>query len=46
MKQVRLGRDQWNALFMDFVGHYGIVARNHRIRRPRTRARSSGWSAT
>jgi transposase len=39
MKQVRLGREQWNPLFMDFVGHYGIVAKTHRIRRPRTKGK-------
>jgi transposase len=37
MKQVRLDREQWNPLFIDFASHYGIVVKTHRIRRPRTR---------
>ena len=39
MKQVRLGPDRWNPLFIDFVEHYGILARTHRIRRPRTKGK-------
>ncbi len=39
MKQVRLGPDRWTPLFLDFVSHYGIVARTHRIRRPRTKGK-------
>ena len=39
MKQVRLGPDRWNPLFMDFASHYGIVTRTHRIRRPRTKGK-------
>lgn len=39
MKQVRLGPDRWNPLFTNFVEHYGIVARTHRIRRPRTKGK-------
>ena len=39
MKQVRLGPERWNPLFIDFVDHYGIVARTHRIRRPRTKGK-------
>lgn len=39
MKQVRLGPEQWNPLFVDFVSHYGIVPRTHRIRRPRTKGK-------
>lgn len=39
MKQVRLGADRWNPLFTDFVEHYEIVARTHRIRRPRTKGK-------
>jgi transposase len=39
MKQVRLGREQWNPLFIDFVSHYGIVVKTHRIRRPRTKGK-------
>lgn len=39
MKQVTLGRDRWNPLFADFVDHYGIAARTHRIRRPRTKGK-------
>lgn len=39
MKQVRLSRDQWNPLFIDFASHYGIVVKTHRIRRPRTKGK-------
>jgi transposase len=39
MKQVTLGRERWNPLFADFVAHYGITARTHRIRRPRTKGK-------
>jgi transposase len=39
MKQVRLGADRWNPLFIDFASHYGIVVRTHRIRRPRTKGK-------
>ncbi len=39
MKQVTLGRERWNPLFADFVDHYGIAARTHRIRRPRTKGK-------
>lgn len=39
MKQVTLGRERWNPLFADFVDHYGITARTHRIRRPRTKGK-------
>lgn len=39
MKQVRLGREEWNLLFLDFATHYGIVPKTHRIRRPRTKGK-------
>jgi transposase InsO family protein len=39
MKQVRLGRDEWNPQFLDFAQHYGIVPKTHRIRRPRTKGK-------
>jgi len=39
MKQVRLGPDRWNPLLMDFLDHYGILGRTHRIRRPRTKGK-------
>lgn len=39
MKQVRLGAMQWNPLFLDFVNHYGIIPKTHRIRRPRTKGK-------
>lgn len=39
MKQVRLGREEWNPLFLDFANHYGLVPKTHRIRRPRTKGK-------
>lgn len=39
MKQVRLGREDWNPLFMDFANYYGLVPKTHRIRRPRTKGK-------
>jgi transposase len=39
MKQVRRGAAGWNPLFADFVSHYGIVPKTHRIRRPRTKGK-------
>lgn len=39
MKQVRLGRETWNPLFLDFAQHYGLVPKTHRIRRPRTKGK-------
>ncbi len=39
MKQVRLGPEQWNPLFIDFATHYGIEVKTHRIRRPRTKGK-------
>lgn len=39
MKQVRLGPDRWTPLFVDFASHYGLVAKTHRIRRPRTKGK-------
>jgi transposase len=39
MKQVRLSPGQFHPLFLDFVNHYGIAAKTHRIRRPRTKGK-------
>ena len=39
MKQVRLSRDEWNPLFQDFLGHYGIIAETHRPYRARTKGK-------
>lgn len=39
MKQIRLSPGQPNPLFLDFVNHYGIAAKTHRIRRPRTKGK-------
>ena len=39
MKQVRRGATGWNPLFADFVSHYGIVPKTHRIYRPRTKGK-------
>jgi len=39
MKQVRLSQQEWHPLFLDFVNHYGIVPKTHRIRRPRTKGK-------
>jgi len=39
MKQVRLGPNEWNPLFLDFATHYGFTLKTHRIRRPRTKGK-------
>lgn len=39
MKQVRRSPQEFNPLFLDFVNHYGIVPKTHRIRRPRTKGK-------
>src|SRR5438105_15662500 len=39
MKQVRLGRDEWNPLFLDFANHYGFTPKTHRAYRPRTKGK-------
>lgn len=39
MKQVRLSRDEWNPLFQDFLGHYGIIGNTHRPYRARTKGK-------
>lgn len=39
MKQVRLNQQQWNPLFEDFLGHYGITANTHRPYRARTKGK-------
>lgn len=39
MKQVRLSPNEFNPSFLDFVNHYGIAAKTHRIRRPRTKGK-------
>jgi hypothetical protein len=39
MKQVRLGVQQWNPLFLDFINHYGIIPKTHRPYWPRTKGK-------
>jgi transposase len=39
MKQVKLGPNEWNPLFLDFANHYGFTPKTHRIRRPRTKGK-------
>ena len=39
MKQVRVGPNQWNPLFLDFANHYGFTIKTHRVRRPRTKGK-------
>lgn len=39
MKQVRLSQQEWNPLFLDFINHYGITPKTHRVRRPRTKGK-------
>lgn len=39
MKQVRLGQDQLNPVFVDFAQHYGFAIKTHRVRRPRTKGK-------
>lgn len=39
MKQVKLSRQEWNPLFIDFAAHYGIAAKTHQPRRPRTKGK-------
>jgi len=39
MKQVRLSRDEWNPLFQDFLGHYGIIGNTRRPYRARTKGK-------
>lgn len=39
MKQVRLSQREWNPLFQDFLGHYGIIANTHRPFRARTKGK-------
>jgi len=39
MKQVRLGPDELNPLFLDFAQHYDIAIKTHRVRRPRTKGK-------
>jgi transposase len=39
MKQVRLNRDTLQPQFADFALHYGIAAKTHRVRRPRTKGK-------
>ncbi len=39
MKQVKLEAGKWHPVFVDFVTHYGIVAKTHRVRRPRTKGK-------
>jgi transposase len=39
MKQVRLGPDELNPLFLDFARHHDIAVKTHRVRRPRTKGK-------
>jgi hypothetical protein len=39
MKQVKIGPDEWNALFFDFANHYGFTPKTCRVRRPRTKGK-------
>ena len=39
MKQVRLSRDKWNPLFMDFAAVHGFAPKTHRPFRPRTKGK-------
>lgn len=39
MKQVRLSPSEWNPLFLDFINHYGVTPKTHRVRRPRTKGK-------
>ncbi|MBA4185088.1 MAG: IS21 family transposase [Acidobacteria bacterium] len=39
MKQVRLSQTEWNPLFQDFLGHYGIIGNTHRPYRARTKGK-------
>jgi len=39
MKQVKLSRDRWNDLFIDFCDHYGVIPKTHRPYRPRTKGK-------
>lgn len=39
MKQVKLAPGEWTPLFLDFVSHYGLVPKTHRVRRPRTKGK-------
>ena len=39
MKQVKIGPDTWNALFLDFAAHYDFTPKTHRVRRPRTKGK-------
>lgn len=39
MKQVRLSRDRWNPLFIDFATRHGFAPKTHRPFRPRTKGK-------
>jgi len=39
LKQVRLNRDQFNPLMLDFASHYGLILKTHKPRRPRTKGK-------
>lgn len=39
MKQVKIGPNDWNPMFLDFANHYGFTPKTHRIRRPRTKGK-------
>jgi transposase len=39
MKQVKLDKERWNPLLVDFAAHHGFVPKTHAIRRPRTKGK-------
>lgn len=39
MKQVRLSRERWNPLFLDFATRFGFAPKTHRPFRPRTKGK-------
>lgn len=39
MKQVKIGPNEWNPLFLDFANHHGFTIKTHRVRRPRTKGK-------
>jgi transposase len=39
MRQVRLGPEELNPLFLDFARHYDVAIKTHRVRRPRTKGK-------
>lgn len=39
MKQIKISANEWNALFLDFANHYGIVPKTHKPYWPRTKGK-------